>query len=352
MIAVHAKGNTVPGEVVRSRGLSETSPDAVVEARHEAPARERHRWLFAAATLALFVVWSNTFLAFEVLLAPRTGQAPLTWWGLTVARMIPAGAVAAVWCLCTRPRESLEIVREHPVRLAVCGALVVPAYNCFVYLGMSHKVGGPIASMLTSLTPLYLLLSGVVFLREPLTKRKLTGLALGMTGVALVAASKGEAEPGTAGWQHVVSVAMAPLAWSAYSVLTKPVTARHSPLLWTFLVLAAGGLLLLPALAVTGAPDVTRLDGRTLALLGYLALGATIGGNAVWSWLLRHLPASTVGLTVFLNPPLTITSKFVLSTLLPASFAFSVAPLEWAGGALTLAGVACAVLRRRTPSPR
>ena len=74
-----------------------------------------------------------------------------------------------------------------------------------------------------------------------------------------------------------------------------------------------------------GAKHLICLGGKEIALLTFLALGASVGGNAVWSWLLRHLPASTVGLTGFLNPPLTLTSKFLLATFLPASFAFSIA---------------------------
>ena len=58
---------------------------------------------------------------------------------------------------------------------------------------------------------------------------------------------------------------------------------------------------------------------------------------------MRHLPASTVGFTVFLNPPLTTLSKLTLSTLLPATFLFTILPQEWLGGALTLVGMGIAV---------
>ena len=70
-------------------------------------------------------------------------------------------------------------------------------------------------------------------------------------------------------------------------------------------------------------------------------------GFAVWTWLLKHLPASTVGFTVFLNPPLTTTSKFLLASFFPATFLFVISPREWLGGAITLAGLAVAVYTRR-----
>jgi hypothetical protein len=39
-----------------------------------------------AATLLLFLVWGNTFLAFEYLLAPASGPASMAWLDLLVAR--------------------------------------------------------------------------------------------------------------------------------------------------------------------------------------------------------------------------------------------------------------------------
>jgi O-acetylserine/cysteine efflux transporter len=315
--------------------------------------RPASRAALVAATLGLFLVWSNTYIAFEVLLAPHAGRAPLDWWSLTVARMLPAGAVCAAWCFGARRRESMEIVRAHAARLVACGALVVLVYNCFLYDAIQHRVSGPIAAVVTTLTPLWLTLFGVAFLGEPLTRSKLGGLALGLAGMLLLASAK--ETPGETHGLRILEAAVAPLAWSVYTTLTKPVTRAHSPFLWTYLVLATGALLLLPPLAFTGAPDVTRLDGTSIAWLAFLALGASVGGNAAWSWLLRRLPASTVGLTVFLNPPLTLTSKFVLAALLPASFAFAVAPAEWAGGALMLGGVALAVFGgtgKSGPPPR
>ena len=109
-----------------------------------------------------------------------------------------------------------------------------------------------------------------------------------------------------------------------------------------------GSLLVLPMVPFAGAPDVAALGAKELALLGYLAFAATIGGFAVWSWLLRHLPASTAGLTIFLNPPLTLVSKIALAALLPATFVVAISPQEWAGGAVMLAGVAFAVWPRRS----
>jgi drug/metabolite transporter (DMT)-like permease len=304
------------------------------------------RGVLLGATLLLFLVWSNTFLAFEVLLAPATGTAPMRWWDLVVARFVPVTVVCAAWCFAVRRRESLEVLRRHPLRLVVCGLLVAPGYGAFMYYGIAHRVSGPVASLLTTFTPLYLMVWGAVALRERVGVRQAAGLVLGFSGVALVATARtGE---GVRPWDVAV-LALAQVCWSAYSVLTKPMMRTVSPLVWTYLVLVVGGLPLLLVSPVVGGEAMLALDARGWALLLYLSLVATVLGNALWSWLLRHLPASTTGLTIFLNPPLTTASKWVLSTAFPLAFAFSIKPQEWVGGALALTGVALAVLTPRRP---
>lgn len=324
-----------------------TSPGSALPAT-AAPARVS-RGALLAVTLALFLVWSNTFLAFEVLLAPREGPAPLGWLDLVVARFTPVFLLCGVWCFAFRRRESLAILRRFPLRLVLCGALAVPLYNGFLYYAMAHRVSGPIASVLTTLSPLWIVLLGVFWLGERLGWRQVAGLILGFAGVTLVATAK-DGGDGSYGW-NVALCAVAPLCWAVYTALTKPVMRDLSPLLWSYLVLVVGSLPLVVLLPFCGGPPMLALGAREWALVLYLSFFATIFGNGVWSWLLKHLPASTTGLTVFLNPPLTTASKTVLSVLFPAAFAFAISAQEWIGGGIALAGVALAVLSRRPTPP-
>jgi drug/metabolite transporter (DMT)-like permease len=320
--------------------LREPGMSAQAGAPH-AQAGTPSRRALLVATLALFLVWSNTFLVFEVLLTgPR---APMGWLDLLVARFTPVFVIAAAWLLLARRRETWAAIRERPKRVLLCGALSVPVYNGALYYAMERGVSGPVASLFTTLTPLWLVAIGAFALHEPIRRRQVAGVLLGLAGIVLVASAKG----GGASYGVPVAVgAIAPLVWAVYSALTKPATRTIDPLVWTYLMLAVGSAPLLLLLPFHGGPQMLALDARSWALLLYLSLLANVFGNAVWSWLLRHLPASTVGITIFLNPPLTTASKRVLSTLFPASFTFAVRPREWIGGALALAGVALAVVRR------
>ena len=112
--------------------------------------------------------------------------------------------------------------------------------------------------------------------------------------------------------------ALAALSWAGYTILSKPAAAVAAPLDWTFLSIGMGSLPLVAALPWRGGADLARLDAPGWAALLFLSVLCTLVGYAVWIWLLRHLPASSVGFFSFLNAPLTAVSKLALAALFPA----------------------------------
>lgn len=302
-------------------------------------------WLLAAATLALFAVWSNSFIAISFLLGRDGAPMRLDWVQLTVARFVPAAGLCLAYVLLVRPRDTLAMLRRYPWRLGACGLLAVPGYNLSLLFAQQHGIAAPVASLTTTLAPLFMLLLAALFLGERPRRVHLAGFVLAAAGMGLIASARwGEG----GGYGAVVAIAaLAPLCWSVFSVLSKPVAGKVSPLTWTYTATALGGLTMLPFLPERTLPAWSRLDVAGWGALVYLIVPCTVFGFAVWTWLLRHLPASTVGFTVFLNPPLTTLSKWIVSTLFPDTFAFTIRGAEWAGGAITLLGVALVIFARR-----
>ena len=168
---------------------------------------------------------------------------------------------------------------------------------------------------------------------------------LAFAGLVVISRAK-ETTEGHAYPLLVAITALAPLSWSFYSALTKPVSRECSPLLWAYLTVIFGTLPLVILAPWSGGRELMELDGPGWGALLYLVLPCTIFGNAAWTWLVKHLPASTVGFTIFLNPPLTLVSKALLAALLPATFVYTVVFAEWIGGAVVLAGIAVALSGR------
>lgn len=303
------------------------------------------RWVLPAAALGLFVIWSNSFIAIGYLLGSDRSEAQFTWVGLTVARFLLIAPICAVYCFGRRREESLRIIRGYPGRLLASGLLAVPAYNLALYYAQEHGIPAPIASLTTALLPLMVIVLAGVFLHERLTRRHLLGFTVSVLGMIIVA-SAGMRTVGEIYALLLVITALAPLSWSLYSILAKPLGGEVDPLVWTYLAISVGSVFVLPLLPGAAWRQWTSLDGPGWLALAYLSLPCTVLGFATWTWLLKHLPASTVGLTVFLNPPLTTLSKLALGTLVPSVFVFTIGGRDILGGALALAGLAIAVLPR------
>lgn len=314
------------------------------------PERAAPRWMLLTAALGLFLFWSNSFIAIGYLLGSDRAEAQFSWVGLTVARFLLIAPVCAVYCFVRRRSESLRILRKHPARLLASSLLAVPGYNLALYYGQGHGIPAPIASLTTTLLPLFVLILSAIFLGERLTRRHILGFAVSALGMTIVAsAGKGTLEHTYA--LLIMITAMAPLSWSLYTVLTRPLAGKVDFLVWTYLSITLGSVFLLPLLPGAAWEEWSGLDRPGWLALVYLSVPCTVLGFAVWTWLLRHLPASTVGLTVFLNPPLTTLSKLLLGALVPAVFVFTVTGRDVLGGVLALTGLAIAVVRRRRGRP-
>lgn len=295
------------------------------------------------ATILLFLVWSNSFVAMSYLLGREAARPRLDWLTLTTGRFAPVTLLAALYCFGLRRAESFALLRKHGPRLAACGLLAAPLYGFALYWAMQQGVPAPVASLITALAPMFLLILGATLHGERVTKRRAAGFVISLAGLLLISRARGSLAGASA--LPVAVACLAPLCWSLLSTLSKPASREVPPFLWTCLYLVLGGLPLLVALPWAGGREVLALDPTGWAALLYLSLACSLLGFAVWAWLVKHLKVSTAGLTVFLNPPLTLASKALLAALFPAAFTFGVLPGEIAGGAVVLAGLAVALLR-------
>lgn len=308
--------------------------------------------MLGAAMLGLFLMWSNSFIAISFLLGSDLAPAQFNWVGLTVARFLLIAPLCAGFCFLRRRRAALHILRHHWRRVILAGLAAVPSYNFPLYYGQEHGVPAPVASLTTALLPLIVIVLAGLFLGERLRRRHGLGLLVSLVGMAVVASSRLD-ELGLTYPLLVMITALAPLSWSLYTVISKPLMGKIDLLVWTYLSISVGSVFLIPFLPGAAWEQWSHLDGAGWAALVYLSVPCTVFGFALWTWLLKHLPASTVGLSVFLNPPLTTLSKLALAALAPSVFVFTVSGQDLIGGFLAMVGLVIAVgprLVRGTPA--
>jgi drug/metabolite transporter (DMT)-like permease len=188
-----------------------------------------------------------------------------------------------------------------------------------VSIGIQYMTAGK-SIVLAYTTPLWVLPAAWFFLGEKLTRRKLTGLVVGMLGLVLLL------QPGELDWSDrdiLIGhgfVLLAALLWAGsivYGRAHKWVTPPFALLPWQMLV---GGLTqLVLALAIEGLPQI-KWSVEFVLLVGFNCLL----GNGLAYWLMnvvsRDLPASAVSMGLLGVPVIgLVCSSLVLDeTLGPA----------------------------------
>jgi drug/metabolite transporter (DMT)-like permease len=295
----------------------------------QAASPDPRRALIYAVLVILFVIWSNSFHA----VAYFRQRISVSTLDLVTLRYGPVVPFCLVYCLWqwTRCREMLA---RDGWRVIAAALFTVPGYNLALNWGQG-RVPAATASLLIATNPIFTYLLALALLSERVRWSKVVGLALAFLGVyGLVRFQNGQL--GGTYLIHALVVLLAPICWALATVISKPVTTRHDPLLFTFAAMGIGSLPFLVTL-VLGIGDahgvLARLTQTGWIALVHLSLGCTIIGFAAWFWALRHLPASSVAAFVFLNPPFTLLFGIVWGT---EAFHWSLAVF----GAVILAGVA------------
>lgn len=249
-----------------------------------------------------------------------TGVAPLE---LSFWRASLAGGLFAMHALA---RGRTRVVRgDWP---ALCAFAVVGVAVFYVSYLLAVRTGGAaLAAILLYTAPAWVAIASVLWLREPMTGRKLAAVALTLVGVALVAL--GAPQPG-----HGLRLGPAALGWgllsglayASYYLFGKGPLARYdAPTVYMY-VLPLGALLLLPG--VRFAPKT----GATWGWIAFVGIVPTYLALQLYQAGLRRVEATRAVTMATLEP-------VIAAALAYAVWGEALRPLGYAGAALVLAGV-------------
>ncbi|HYG93951.1 MAG TPA: DMT family transporter, partial [Nocardioides sp.] len=226
----------------------------------------------------------------------------------------------------------------------VIGVLWFGVYNVALNKG-EHMVDAGTAAMLIQVSPVLIALLAALFLSERFTPQLALGLALAFGGVVLISLGGSGGEALDADGSMVVGVLLCLLSAVVYSIsliLQKPLVASLSALHVTWLACAVGMVACLP-FSPQLVDEVSAAPTSSVLWVVYLGVFPTAIAFTTYAYALRHMTASSLGVTTYLVPPITIVMGLVFLGEAPPALAY-------VGGALALAGVAVARRRsRRAP---
>lgn len=284
----------------------------------------------------MYIVWGSTYLAIRVVvesLPPFLSAA---------VRFIVASAVLALWLVARSGVSRLRVTRDELRSAGIVGIALLLFGNGFVQMG-ERDVPSGLTSLLIGSVPLWV----VVFRHiggEHIGRMTLGGVLLGFAGVGLLALPSGiSGEVAPVGLAFIL-VASACWAWGTF--ISKRLQMPRDPLVSTTLQQLLGGTGLLVAAVVSG--EVFRLEPeawsvRSLIALAYLVVFGSLVAFSAYTWLLVHVPVSTVATYAYVNP--------VVAVLLGAAvLAEPVTGTILIGAAMVITAVAF-IVRQQGPAP-
>jgi len=243
--------------------------------------------LFLVGILTL--VWGCNW---PVLKLGVTELAPLTFRAAT----LPFAALGLL--LAARlSGDSIRIPREHWGKVLALAVFNIAAWNGLILFGVQQMPAGR-SAILAYTMPVWTVLFGMVLLHEPLSRRKIIGLALGMLGMAVLLGE--DVRHITRSPMGTLLIVAAAISWAFGTVLLrrwKPAVPQNTLTGWMMLI---GWLPIVVCVPLFDAHPLSALGGMSgtawFAVLYNIFLAGTL---AHWAWftMARTLPVAVSSLS-------------------------------------------------------
>ncbi|HSQ82873.1 MAG TPA: EamA family transporter [Casimicrobiaceae bacterium] len=209
--------------------------------------------------------------------------------------------------------EPIRVARRHWAKLALLALFNIAGWNGFILFGVQQLSSGR-SAILAYTMPLWATLCAAFVLHEPLSRRKVAGLALGMMGMALLIGDQVRVLKGAP--LGVMMILIAALSWGFGTALMRkwPLPVAQSTLTgWMMLLGWVPLVILVPAFD----PQPLAAELGALSSRGWFAIVYNIvfaGTLANWAWftLARRLPVAVSSLSSLPIPVVGVFSGMAL----------------------------------------
>jgi drug/metabolite transporter (DMT)-like permease len=314
-------------------------PAGEATARQTAETQPAHAHRNIALLKALFavIVWGGSFIATKVALAD-VSPVTIIWVRFTI------GVAVLGWVVAIR-RELARVGSGDLLYFTLLGFLGIALHQWLQSTGLVTSEAGTTAWIVAS-APIFIAMLGYLVLGERVGWTLAAGIGLAASGV-LIVASKGDWRAlgaGRFGNPGDILILISSVNWAVFSVLSRRGLRRHPPSRMMFYIMTIGWILITVLFAAgPGFTEISRLTPPGWAAI--LFLGVLCSGIAYVFWFdaLHAMPASQVGVLLYLEPLVTVAVARVLlgEPILVATLA---------GGAMILTGVW--LVNRRTALPQ
>ena len=228
-----------------------------------------------------------------------------------------------------------RIPKKDWLRFLIAGVIGMAGYNWFVNAGYELVPAG-IGTLITTVEPLMIAILAAVLLGEKLTRFVLLGVAIAVAGsVVLFWPDLTSATPSAISVRGILYLVLCCLGWAVYTIVTKPLLARHDSFTVTAVTMLIAAPIMIGAATEPLPVLAAKLDLRQWLEVCYLVFVAGLAGTMLWNYGARHLSSSAAGTFLYLIPVVGVAAGALV-------LGEAVTVYVVAGGLLILAGVAAA----------
>lgn len=285
----------------------------------------RSLYLVHTALFAMAALWGGTFVAIRYLL---TEMSPLALIGI---RFLISAVIFAVFLAFTK-RPKGPVPARDLLRILAASLTGIVVYQLALNFGELRVTAGT-SSLIVALHPVITAVAAAFVLGEKITPRKAAGFSIAIGGlIVVVLLGSGHANLSGA-LKGILLVLVAPLAWSASTLMTKPLSGRYPAAWLTSWIMILGAVFMVPAMGTGAIHQALALSLHGWIAMIFLSLGATFLAYLFWYYGLQHLEAGKISIYVYLCPFFALIGGALLLGETLTSFSIL-------GGALIVGGVA------------
>ena len=245
----------------------------------------------------VYIFWGSTYLAIGI--ADDEHLPPFVMCSI---RFLVAGPL--MMAACAVMGRKIRVTREQLGKLAIIGFMLLVGGNGGLAWAEQYVPTG-FAALIIAITPIwFVLLEAFVFRGDRLSRRGVTGVALGICGIAVLFWPKFEYRETLGVMQLVCSTTLlfSSFSWAFGSVLSRKWQMSVDPFVATAyeMIFAGFGHIILSL--VTGQYKHAVYTQRALMAVLYLVIFGSWVGYSAYVWLLKHVPTPKVATYAYVNP--------------------------------------------------
>lgn len=254
-------------------------------------------WLIWLVLAAMVFMWDSNWILIKLGLG---NLPPFTFAGI---RYFSAGVILLPVAVLSR--ASFPLDWRGWLFLSIIGLFTSGLTSGLVFWGEQFISSGLTALLWATNPFITALIAHFVIPEEPLNLRRLGGIILGFAGVVIIL---GERAFGTGRFDLVSELAVigGSASWAVGAVWFKKSGAPGNPMVTSGIQTLSGGILLLAAGAYLERGHTFQVTLLSASLLTYMVLINTCLVFSLFFWTLKHMDATTLSLTSFLNPILAV----------------------------------------------